>query len=181
MSSVSRASAPDAKAQAPAAERTYDERVVHPARLPHHQLARLYPPDTVDLMMGKVAAFRGLHTHGRAMAGLYPHAAEDHEHRFILDGETVAGSAIGWNFGDGHLHDEGLIEAVQERCGFEPGDVRVVIMESQPLGHPVQTYRIVDAAAGRLEEGEVDVADMVARQPWDGNLPFRVRQLTGSR
>jgi hypothetical protein len=158
-----------------AAEKTYDEQVLHPARLPQHQLARLYPPETVDLLMGKVGAFRGLHTHGRAMAGLYLHAAGDHEQRFILDGEMVAGSAIGWNFGDGHLHDESLIAAVQERCQFAPGELRVVIMESQPLGHPVQRYRIIDAASGLLEEGEVDVADMVARQPWDGDLPFRVR------
>ena len=163
----------------PAAE-TYDQRVVHPARLPNHQLARLYPPDTVDLLMGKVGAFRGLHTHGRAMAGLYAHAADDHESRFILDGEMVAGSAIGWNFGDGHLHDESLIAAVQERCDFSPGELRVVIMESQPLGHPVQRYRIVDAATGLLEEGEVDVAEMVARQPWDGDLPFRVSAAAGS-
>jgi hypothetical protein len=129
-------------------------------------------------MMGKVAAFRGLHTHGRAMAGLYPHAAADHEQRFVLDGEMVAGSAIGWNFGDGHLHDEALLEALQERCDFAPGDLRVVMMESQPLGHPTQQYRIVDAASGLVEEGEVDVADMVARQPCDGDLLFRVRELT---
>ncbi len=164
----------------PDAERTYDERIPKAARFPNHQLARLYPPEVVDLMMGKVGAFRGLHTHGRAMAGLYPHAADDHERRFILDGEMVAGSAIGWNFGDGHLHDEALLAAVQERCDFAPGELRVVMLESQPLGHPVQQYRIVDAASGLIEEGEVDVADMVARQPWDGDLPFRVRGLAGS-
>lgn len=163
------------------AEAIYDQRVVHPARLPQHQLARLYPPDTVDLLMGKVGAFRGLHTHGRAMAGLYAHAAADHEQRFVLDGEMVAGSAIGWNFGDGHLHDETLLEAVQQRCEYAPGDLRVVMMESQPLGHPTQQYRIVDAADGLIEEGEVDVADMVARQPWDGDLPFRVRSRAAAR
>ena len=165
----------------PAAERAYDERVVHPARLPQHQLARLYPPEVVEVMMGKLGAFRGLHPHGRAMAGLYSHAADDHEQRFVLDGEAVAGSAIGWNFGDGHLHDESLLAAVQERCDFAPGELRVVMMESQPFGHATQQYRIVDAATGVVEEGEVDVADMVARQPWEGDLPFRVRQLTGSR
>ncbi len=158
----------------PEAERTYDERITKSARFPQHQLARLYPPETVDLLMGKVAAFRGMHTHGRAMVGLYPHAADDHEQRFVLDGEMVAGSAIGWNFGDGHLHHEGLLNAVQERCGYAPGDLRVVMLESQPLGHPSQQYRIVDAATGLVEEGEVDVAEMVTRQPWDGSLPFRV-------
>ncbi len=54
-------------------------------------------------------------------------------------------------------------------------------MESQPLGHPVQQYRIVDAASGLVEEGEVDVADMVSRQPWDGDLPFRVKKQAEAR
>jgi hypothetical protein len=48
------------------------------------------------------------------------------------------------------------------------------MFESQPFGHPSQQYRIVDAATGLVESGEVDVAEMVARQPWDGSLPFRV-------
>jgi hypothetical protein len=156
------------------AEQTYADRVLKSAQLPHRQLAKLYPPDTVDLMIGKLGAWRGLHSHGRAMAGLYAHAAEDHESRFIVDGEMVAGSAIGWNFGDGHLHDETLLAAVQERCSYAPGDLRVIMVEAQAVGHPVQHYRIVDAATGVIETGEVDVADMVSRQPWDGDLPLRV-------
>jgi hypothetical protein len=156
------------------AEQAYADKVTKAAQLPHRQLAKLYPPDTVDLMIGKLGAWRGLHSHGRAMAGLYPHAADDHESRFIVDGEMVAGSAIGWNFGDGHLHHEALVEAVQERCSYSPGELRVIMMESQPFGHPVQRYRIVDAATGLIEAGEVDVAEMVSRQPWDGDLPFRV-------
>ncbi len=156
------------------AEDTYAARVTKAAQLPHRQLARLYPPDTVDLMIGKLGAWRGLHTHGRAMAGLLPHAAADHEQRFVMDGEMVAGSALGWNFGDGHLHHEGLLAAVQERCRFEPGELRVIMMESPPLGTPVQRYRIVDAATGTLETGEVEVSEMVARQPWETDLTFRV-------
>ncbi|MEJ7635052.1 DUF3556 domain-containing protein [Aeromicrobium sp.] len=156
------------------AEQTYADRVTKSAQLPHRQLAKLYPPDTVDLMIGKLGAWRGLHSHGRAMAGLYPHAAEDHESRFIVDGEMVAGSAIGWNFGDGHLHNEALLAAIQVRCSYAPGELRVIMFEAQPIGHPVQSYRIVDAATGVVETGEVDVADMVSRQPWDGDLPFRI-------
>jgi len=79
---------------------------------------------------------------------------------------------IGWNFGDGHLHDESLLRAVQERCGYAEGDLRVVILESQPIHRQCQHYRIVDAATGLIEEGYVDVADMVSRQPWlDGDDP----------
>jgi hypothetical protein len=156
------------------AEQAYADQVPKAAQLPHRQLARLYPPDTVDLMIGKLQAWRGLHTHGRAMAGLHAHAAADHETRFVLDGEMVCGSAIGWNFGDGHLHQEALLAAVQERCGFAPGQLRVIAMESQPFGRPSQRYRIIDAATGVIETGEVDVAEMVSRQPWDGDLAFRV-------
>lgn len=156
------------------AEQTYSERVTKAAQLPHRQLEKLYPPETVDLMIGKLQAWRGLHTHGRAMVGLYPHAADDHESRFIMDGEMVCGSAIGWNFGDGHLHQEALLAAVQERCHFAPGQLRVIAMESQPFWNPIQRYRIIDAADGVIETGEVDVAEMISRQPWDGSLPFRV-------
>ena len=106
------------------------------------------------------------------MAGLYPHAAEDHETRFIVDGEMVAGSAIGWNFGDGHLHHEALLAAIQDQCEYEPGELRVIMMESPPLFRPVQRYRIVDAASGVVETGEVRVVEMLTRQPWDGSLPF---------
>lgn len=160
----------------PGAEQTYQDSIVKAAPLPHRQLAKLYPPEVVDIMIGKLGAWRGLHTHGRAMAGLYPHAAEDHESRFIMDGEMVAGSAIGWNFGDGHLHHEGLLAAVQERCAFAPGELRVIMFESQPIGHPIQAYRIVDAATGLVETGEVDVAEMLSRQPWQSDLPFRVTE-----
>ncbi|GAA3523439.1 DUF3556 domain-containing protein [Aeromicrobium panaciterrae] len=154
------------------AEQTYADKVTKSAQLPHRQLARLYDEDTVDLMIGKLGAWRGLHTHGRAMAGLYPHAADDHEQRFIVDGEMVAGSAIGWNFGDGHLHHERLLAAIQEQCQYEPGELRVIMMESPPFFRQVQRYRIVDAATGVIETGEVACSEMRSRQPWDGSTPF---------
>lgn len=83
-----------------------------------------------------------------------------------LDGEIVAGMVLGWNFGDGHLHHEPLLRAVQAQCGFSPGELRCVFVESQPFGKPTMAYRIVDAASGPLEEGVVDVRAMRSRQPW---------------
>ena len=162
------------------AEEKYAQHVTKAAQLPHASSPGCTHPRRVDLMMGKLGAWRGLHTHGRAMLGLYAHATDDHESRFAVDGEMVAGSAIGWNFGDGHLHDERLLAAVQERCAVRPGRAAGHHDGVAADGHPVQQYRIVDAATGLLEEGEVDVAEMVARQPWDGDLPFRVRGLAGS-
>jgi len=82
--------------------------------------------------------------------------------------------ALGWNFGDGHMHNEQLIAAMQRRCGFTPGEVRVVLLDAQPIHQQRQAYRLVDAATGEFESGYVEVADMVARQPWDDDLPVHV-------
>jgi hypothetical protein len=160
----------------PEAVAKLDGSVVKVARLPSAQLATLYDERTATLLTHKVFAFRAMHTHGRALFGLLPRACEEDrdtvESRYAVhDGEFVAGIALGWNFGDGHLHHEQLVGALQERCGFEPGEVRVVMLESQRLADPRQAYRIVDAATGELERGIVTVADMLERQPWDGDIP----------
>ena len=117
-------------------------------------------------MLNKGLAFRSMHSHGRALNGLLPRAVDDVEDYDVREGELVSNVVNGWNFGDGHLHGEQLLDAVQERCGFEPGDVRVIILESQPAHIQRQRYRIFDAADGLIEEGWVNVADMVRRGPW---------------
>lgn len=69
-------------------------------------------------------------------------------------------------FGDGHLHNEQLLGAVQARCGFAPGDLRCVFLESQPLAKPWMHWRIVDAADGLVDEGRIVTADLLDHQPW---------------
>ncbi len=154
-----------------------DANVVKATVLPHQQLEKVYgsaQEALVPLHMGYV--FRGFHTHGRALWALVPRACgPDHEDFLVLDGELVAGTVLGWNFGDGHMHDEQLIDALQRRCDFRPGDVRVVFLESQPFHRGVQQYRLIDAATGLLESGHVEVADMVVRQPTDVDLPVHPR------
>lgn len=117
-------------------------------------------------MLHKALAWRSLHSHGRARNGLLPRALDDVDAYDVRDRETVAGTVLGWNFGDGHLHNEQLLRAVQERCHYEPGELRVIVLESQPMQRQCRHHRIVDAATGPIEEGCVTVADMVARQPW---------------
>jgi hypothetical protein len=101
---------------------------------------------------------------------------DDAENYDIREGEFVMSSVVGWQFGDGHLHDEFFINAVQERCQYAPGELMVVLLESQPWHTMTQKYRIVDAAVGVVERGVVDVRDMTAAQPWlaDGPIPYRV-------
>ena len=150
-----------------------DANVVKATVLPHQQLEKVYgsaQEASVPLFMGYV--FRGFHTHGRALWTLVPRACgPDHEDYLVLDGELVAGTVLGWNFGDGHLHDEQLIAALQRRCDFRPGDVRIVFLESQPFHRGTQEYRLIDAATGLIETGSVEVADMVVRQPTDADVP----------
>ena len=73
---------------------------------------------------------------------------------------------LGWNFGDGHLHREALLAAVQEQCGLAPGELRCIFVEAQPLGGRSLRYRIHDAAAGLVDAGEIDVRTLRERQPW---------------
>jgi hypothetical protein len=130
------------------------------------QLAGMYGDDDADLIFNLGNAWRAMHHHGRALNGLLPRAMDDLDAYEIVEGETVAGVVLGWNFGDGHLHGDQLLAAVQQRCAYGDGDLRVVMLESQPIHRPWQQYRIVDAATGLVEEGRVRVADMVRQQPW---------------
>jgi hypothetical protein len=143
----------------------------------HLQLERLYKSKEETLVPLHLAmAFRGMNTHGRALFTLVHRALAgyDEDDYNLCEGETLCAMVLGWNFGDGHMHNECLIEALQQRCGFEPGDVRVVILDAQPIQKQRQEYRLVDAATGEFERGYVEVDDMVTTQPWADDLPVHV-------
>ncbi|MEA2374065.1 MAG: hypothetical protein QOD53_528 [Thermoleophilaceae bacterium] len=164
------------------AEEKLDASIVKAAPVVVEQLARVYDRDTAELLLYKGLAFRAMHSHGRALNGLLPRAVDDLEAYHVREGELISGVVNGWNFGDGHLHDAQLLAAVQERCGFAEGELRIVTLESQPAHVQRQRYRIYDAATGLVEEGFVQIADMVARQPWldeTGTIPVEV--LGGAR
>jgi hypothetical protein len=135
----------------------------------HDQLARFYDRGTAVGLVGKVIGFRLMHLQGRILPALVPRAIDRLEDHEWVDGELVAGLALGWNFGDGHLHHEQLLAAIQARCAFEPGELRCIFVESQPLGRRTLAYRIHDAATGLVERGEVDVTTLRARQPWSAS------------
>lgn len=66
---------------------------------------------------------------------------------------------------------------MQRRCHFAEGDLRVIVLEGQPIHRQEQAYRIVDAKSGLIEAGYVAVADMLSRQPWPGpgdEFPVRI-------
>jgi hypothetical protein len=155
-------------------EAKLDEHLTKPAAIVTEQLAKSYDAELIDVLVHKGLAFRSMHSHGRALNGLVQRAVDDVEEYDVREGELVAGVVLGYNFGDGHFHDQRLLAAIQERCRFAPGEVRVVVLESQPAHVQRQRYRIFDAASGLVEEGFVNVADMAERQPWLDGRPFPV-------
>jgi hypothetical protein len=159
------------------AEAKLDSELVKPAPIVTEQLAKFYEPELIDVLVYKGLAFRSMHSHGRALNGLVQRAVDDVEDYEVREGELVAGVVLGYNFGDGHFHDQRLLAAIQEHCHFAPGEVRIVVLESQPANVQRQRYRIFDAATGLIEEGWVNVADMVERQPWLDDRPFPVEPL----
>jgi hypothetical protein len=158
----------------PSAEAKINSGLVSIANMPAAQLEKFYGSKEaaqIPIYMGY--AFRGFNTHGRALFTLAHRAMAGHneDDYSVTDGERICSTALGWNFGDGHMHNEQLIAAMQRRCGFEPGEVRVVLLDAQPIHRQTQRYRLVDAATGEFERGYVNVGDMVARQPWDDDVP----------
>jgi hypothetical protein len=161
----------------PAAEEKIAKNIVAIASMPAAQMEKFYgSKETAEMYLYMGYAFRAFNTHGRAMFTLAHRAmaGQNEDDYMLTDGERICSTAIGWNFGDGHMHNEQLIAALQERCRFEPGEVRILLLDAQPIHKQQQEYRLVDAATGEFERGIVRVADMATRQPWDDTVPVRV-------
>ncbi|WP_067975632.1 DUF3556 domain-containing protein [Mycolicibacter icosiumassiliensis] len=158
----------------PSADAKIAEGIVSIASMPAAQLEKFYgSKEAAQIPMYMGYAFRAFNTHGRALFALAHRAmADQNEDDYVLtDGERICSTALGWNFGDGHFSNEQLVAALQKRCRFEPGEVRIVMLDAQPIQRQTQQYRLVDAATGEFERGHVKVADMVVRQPWQDDLP----------
>ena len=150
----------------PGVEARMDECLVKTAPTISRQLDLLYDDETAAALKGKVRAFRSMHLHGRAFNAVLNDVVQDADAWDITDGEPVAGVALGWNFGDGHLSHEQLLDALQARCDFAPGEVRVIALESQPFHRPTLRWRYLDAATGVLASGTVRAADLLDHQPF---------------
>ena len=107
--------------------------------------------ETLEVALALAMSHRFMHLEGRPLLDALPRAVEDIEDYEWLEGEVLGGSVIGWNFGDGHLNDTQLLEAIQAQCDFEEGELRVVMVESLPLFGRKMHWKIVDAAAGVLD------------------------------
>ena len=153
-------------------EEKLNQHLVKPASTIPHQLSRFYSQQTIDSLLEMVIGFRMMHLHGRVLHHLIPKAVDNIEEYVWRDGELVCGVVLGWNFGDGHLHSEQMLKALQKRCNWESGEVRCIFVESQPLGIPFMNWRIWDAKDGLMEEGQVGIDNIVDLQPWPEESQF---------
>jgi hypothetical protein len=118
-----------------------------------------------------------MHSQGPALYSmLMKQLGDDIDRDTLREAEFGGNTIVGFNFGDGHFHDEHLIAAIQERCHFEPREFLVAWVESQPIRKHRQQYQIIDAALGVIERGSYRVKDAVTQQPWlpGGPIPPEV-------
>lgn len=135
-----------------------------------------YTPLDAELFAQQILGWRSMHSQGRGLFSVLLKNLPDIDERSVREGEIVCNTLVGFNFGDGHLHNEDLVSAVQDEAHFEPGELIVVWVESQPIHRKVQHYKVIDAALGVIERGTWNVADLVAEQPWlpNGPIPLNV-------
>lgn len=154
------------------AEAKLNERIVKSSKNQVDQLGPLFDEESSFILMDKAVAFRAMHSQGRALMSLLLRHTDDLDNYVLREGEMVCNVLVGWNFGDGHMHDERLIAAVQKRCNYEPGELVVTWTESQPIHAKTSAYRVIDAALGVVERGTYVVSDATNEQPWLPNGPI---------
>ncbi|WP_454792867.1 DUF3556 domain-containing protein [Mycolicibacterium lutetiense] len=135
-----------------------------------------WEPLVAEVFTQQVTAWRALHSQGRGLYSVLLKSLPDIDTRTVREGEMSCNTIIGFNFGDGHLHNEDLIAAIQTEAQFEPGEFVVAWVESQPIHKKTQEYKVIDAALGVIERGTWNVEDLVNEQPWlpNGPIPLNV-------
>ena len=82
-----------------------------------------YEPAWAEITLQQTIAWRTMHSQGRGLFSVLLKHLPDIDTRTVREAEFVCNSMIGFNFGDGHLHDEDLIAAVQQRGRLRAGRI----------------------------------------------------------
>jgi hypothetical protein len=166
---------------APGREQTLNERIVKAAPMQKDQLqvkAPLlgYDERVAEILLNMLLAWRSMHSQARGLNSvMMRHLGDDIDIYTLREAEFSCNAIVGFNFGDGHLHDHHLIEAIQKRCQFAPGEFIVVWVESEPVRSGRQHYWVMDAAVGIVERGSWAVKDAVKEISWLPNGPIPVQ------
>ena len=184
---------------APGAEDKLDQHLIKGAPMQKQQLqAKMpllgYDENVAEITLQILLAWRSMHSQGRGLNSvMINQLGADIDTYTLREAEFACNAITGFNFGDGHMHDQRLIAAIQRRCRFEPGEFIVVWVESEPIWHGYQEYWVMDAAVGIIERGRWQVKDAVNAKNWlpDGPIATqvsyqmpgyeRVRYPTGAR
>jgi hypothetical protein len=167
---------------APGAEEKLDAHLIKGAQMQLKQLQTPMPllgyeENIAEITLQILLAWRSLHSQGRGLNSvMINQLGADIDTYTLREAEFACNAIVGFNFGDGHFHDERLITAIQRRCHFAPGEFIVVWVESEPVWHGYQRYWVMDAAVGVVERGRWQVADCVNAKNWlpDGPVPVQV-------
>lgn len=163
-------------ALAPGAEAKLNEHIVKPALMQKDQLSAIYGENEAEVVMQQFLGWRSMHSQGPGLKSIMMNQlGEDIDTYTLREAEFCCNAIVGFNFGDGHMHRETLIEAIQRRCQFAPGEFIVVWVESEPIGRGRQQYWVMDAAVGIVERGSWDVAESVDQLPWLPNGPIKAQ------
>lgn len=164
---------------APGGEEKLDKFVKKPSLMQKGQLTAIYGEEAAEVVMQQLLGWRAMHSQGRALNSIMINQLGSEMNTYTpREAEFSCNALTGFNFGDGHMHNWRLIEAIQSKCNFAPGEWIVVWIESDPVLNPThsgrQDYLVIDAAVGIIEKGDFQVKDAVAEQPWLPNGPIKV-------
>jgi hypothetical protein len=156
-------------------------RLVKVSDIVQNQVSAFFDAEVVDTLAWKMVAFRALHLTGRVLPTLAERCLLDLKRHdsaksstssiddyIWLDGEIWAGMALGYNFGDGYLHDDTLLKAVQCRAGFELGECISIWCDSIPtfgFGKDYMHFTVTDATGVQLSTGRFSRAQLTSMQP----------------
>jgi len=126
----------------------------------------------VALMLGNIGTVVGaLHLNMRWLQLVIPKHIPEEKLKMstpVLDGMLVGG-LLGWSFGDAHLAQHALYDALQELMQFKAGQCLVFHGEGQPLFGNTHHYQVFDLGKSTsvpLEEGDIPTAKLLSLQPW---------------
>lgn len=137
------------------------------------QAAALLGDELLEVSSMKVYAFRALHLPYRGLPKLVEIALQGRpfdDYQFA-DGETMAGVILGYNFGDGYQHGRFMVQAVQDICCFEEGELLHISIDSCPAHGDKVPWFVRDATRlwdddFALGIGQTPLSELQEQQPF---------------
>jgi hypothetical protein len=158
---------------APGGEEKLNEHIKKPALMQKQQLTEIYGEEAAEVVMMQLLGWRAMHSQGRGLNSvMIKQLGPDIDTYTLREAEFSCNALTGFNFGDAHFHNEYLLQGIQDRVNYAPGEFIVVWAESEAVGRGYQRYWVYDAAVGKVESGRWIVADAVKEQPWLPNGPI---------